>query len=113
MFRSTPGSSMSASQTVDRRSRIASPSAAYTLSVQEQVVDCQDGTYTVTLPPVTEAAGNFYSIYAPNGVSGTITLADQSDSRDWQGPYSLAAADDFILLYSDGMRWCVLENHIT
>lgn len=89
-----------------------------TLKPYEQVVrivtlaDGQD--ITVTLPSVTEARGRMYSVHLlTRGDDEVVTLADQDDSLDWGGDYTIDAASDSILLYSDGFRWFVLDNEIS
>ena len=59
----------------------------------------------VTLPPVTDAKGRFYSIFArlASGAN-TITITHKDDSEGWTD-IVLDAADEGVLLYSDGIRW--------
>ena len=88
--------------------------ADVTLEVYEQVVYCNNtaASFTVTLPPIKEAAGKMYSIklITDSGVN-TVTIADQSDSYDFAegGDLILTAATDFVLLYSDGFKWYTLS----
>ena len=85
-----------------------------TLEVYEQVIYCNNtaASFTITLPPIMEAAGRLYSIklITDSGVN-TVTIADQSDSYDFaeSGDLILTAATDFILLYSDGFKWYTLS----
>jgi hypothetical protein len=60
---------------------------------------------TVTLPPVAEAKGRFYSIFArlASGAN-TITIHDKHDSEGYTN-IVLDAANEGVLLYSDGIRW--------
>jgi len=95
-----------------------SRTAAYTsdtMEVFEQVVlidtNTVDGTFTVTLPPVAEAAGKFYSISLMDA-AGAVTIQDQDDSTDWSNITTMDADDDAVLLYSDGLRWFVVDNEI-
>lgn len=86
-----------------------------TLEVFEQVLlidtDTTDGTFTVTLPPVSEAAGKFYSITLIDA-GGTVTIQDQDDSYDWTDIDDMDADDDAVLLYSDGLRWFEICDYI-
>ena len=95
-----------------------SRTAAYTsdtMEVFEQVVlidtDTVDGTFTVTLPPVAEAAGKMYSITLIDA-GGTVTIQDQDDSYDWNDIDDMDADDDAELLYSDGLRWFEICDYI-
>ena len=61
---------------------------------------------TITLPPVSEAKGRFYSIIART-ITGNfyITVQDKNDSEGWEGDFVLDAAGEGQLLYSDGLKW--------
>ena len=88
---------------------------AQTLEVWEQVVqvdtDTTDGTFTLTLPPVAEAAGKIYSITLIDA-AGAVTVQDQDDSLDWTNFTDLDADNDGILLYSDGLKWWTLLDDV-
>ena len=91
--------------------------AALVMTVQQQAVYCTCNTatdsYSITLPNVTEAAGKIFSFYCTLAAnSKAVTLQDNDESIDWDGDYTIDTTADAILLYSDGMRWCVLENKI-
>jgi hypothetical protein len=76
------------------------------MTVQDQVVrPSASSAIVITLPPVADAKGKFYSIYArlASG-SNTITIAHKSDSEGWTN-ITLDAANEGVLLYSDGVRW--------
>ena len=95
-----------------------SRTAAYTsdtMEVFEQVVlidtDTVDGTFTVTLPPVAEAAGKFYAVHLVDD-GGDVTVQDQDDSYDWSNQ-SLTADDDGVLLFSDGLKWWLVVDNST
>ena len=95
-----------------------SRTAAYTsdtMEVFEQVVlidtDTVDGTFTVTLPPVAEAAGTFYAVHLVDD-GGDVTVQDQDDSYDWSNQ-SLTADDDGVLLFSDGLKWWLVVDNST
>jgi hypothetical protein len=62
-----------------------------------------DGSITVTLPPVAEAKGRWYSIILAN--AGTVVVADKDDSEYWPGDITLGDEGDSLLLYSDGRAW--------
>jgi len=93
-------------------------SASYTsdtMEVFEQVVlvdtDTADGTFTVTLPPVAEAAGKFYAVHLIDD-GGNVTVQDQDDSYDWSNQ-TLTADDDGVLLFSDGLKWWLVVDNST
>uniref|UniRef100_A0A6H1ZX73 Uncharacterized protein n=1 Tax=viral metagenome TaxID=1070528 RepID=A0A6H1ZX73_9ZZZZ len=68
--------------------------------------DAQSGPITVTLPPVAEAKGRWYSIIARNADAvNTITVADRNDSECWIGDIVLDGKCDRVLVYSDGLAW--------
>lgn len=71
-----------------------------------------DDAVTLTLPDVTEAKDKIYSIYANITTGGALTLQDNDESLDWGGDYTLDADTDAICLYSDGLKWWVLESLI-
>lgn len=61
---------------------------------------------TITLPPVAEARGRFYSIVCRSIAGGaTVTVADKDDSECWPGDIVLNTTCDRLLLYSDGLCW--------
>lgn len=90
--------------------------AAKTLALDERVVRATANTatdnYSITLPPVAQAAGLFFAVHATIADSKVITLQDQDDSDDWDGDYTLDADNDGILLFSDGIRWWDISNQI-
>ena len=89
---------------------------AQTLAVYEQVVlldtDTADGTFTLTLPPVAEAAGKSYSISVVDA-NGAVTIQDQDDSLAWHDIATLDADYDGVVLYSDGLRWWTLATDVS
>lgn len=64
------------------------------------------GPITITLPPVAEVKGRWYSILARGADSvNTITIADKNDSECWVADIVLDGKCDRLLLYSDGLAW--------
>jgi len=81
--------------------------ASYELKPYEHIVfvDSTDGAITITLPPVAEAAGKFYSIICIT-YGSDVTIADNDDSYSWSDEAaSIDAAGDGALYYSDGFTW--------
>lgn len=63
------------------------------------------------LPPVREAAGQVISIRVHIANAQALTIAHQSDSLGWTN-LTMDADGDFVVLMSDGVRWCVICNGI-
>lgn len=80
----------------------------YTMSVGETVVYITSGhgdnTMTITLPPVHEAAGQFYFIEATAGATATTTVADDGDDAGFSN-VALDGNNEYILLFSTGEKW--------
>ena len=66
------------------------------------------GPITITLPPVAEAKGRFYSIICRDADAvNTVTIADRDDSECWGGDIVMNGKCDRLLAYSDGLAWMV------
>jgi len=87
------------------------------LTVRDQIVRCtNDYAVTMSLPPVAEAAGLTFTI-SVTSATAAVTLTDfggssYNDSVNWEGNFTLDAAEDTITLESDGRTWHVLEEEI-
>jgi len=86
------------------------PNGNIQMSTYDYVVrpsaDAVSGPITVTLPPVSEAKGRWYSIIAREADAvNTITIQDKDDSECWLGDIELNDKCDRILAYSDGLAW--------
>lgn len=87
------------------------PNADYAMTVRDYVLrpsaDVDSGPITITLPPVAEAKGRFYSIIVRNADAvNTITIEDrQDDSECWLGDIEYNGKCDGALFYSDGLAW--------
>jgi hypothetical protein len=82
------------------------PVADYEMSTRDYVLrpDSSEGAITITLPPVAEAKGRWYSIISRGGPN--VTIEDNNDDSEcWQGDIVLNGACDRCLLYSDGLAW--------
>lgn len=88
--------------------KYVNPLVSYQMTTRDYVVrpDASAGAITITLPPVAEAKGRFYSII-PRVATGTntVTIADKDDSECWTGDLVLNGKCDRVLLYSDGLAW--------
>ena len=84
------------------------PFADYQMTTRDYVLrpSTVGAAVTITLPPVAEAKGRFYSIVART-ITGVfyVTVQDNDDSEDWEGDFVLSAAGQAQLLYSDGLKW--------
>lgn len=84
------------------------PHATYQMTTRDYTVRPYTqgvGPITVTLPPVAEARGRFYSIVARNASAvNTITISDKNDSECWND-IVMSGKCDAVLLYSDGLFW--------
>lgn len=84
------------------------PLASYPMTTRDYVMrpDAAAGAMTLTLPPVADAKGRWYSIiaeYADN--TNTITITHKSDSEVWSGDVVLNEKGRGVMFYSDGMKW--------
>jgi hypothetical protein len=92
------------------------PVADYQMSVRDYVVrplaGDATGPFTVTLPPVEQAAGRWYSIVAREAdVNANVTVEDHmDDSECWEGDFVLDGQCDAVLCYSDGLKWTCITN---
>lgn len=94
------------------------PIADYQMTTRDYVLrpaaDGTSGAITITLPPVAEAKGRFYSIICRNADAvNTITVQDQDDSECWAGDHTLNGKCDKLLLYSDGLAWFSCNQILT
>lgn len=96
--------------------KFVNPIANYTLRTWDQVVrpaaDGPTGPIIITLPPVAEAKGRWYSIIARNADAvNTITIQDNNDDSEcWMGDIVFNGKCDRALLFSDGLAWHVMAN---
>ena len=93
------------------------PAADVQMNVWDYVVrpsaNGASGPWTLTLPPVAEAKGRWYSIICRNADAvNTITITDNpgagglaGDSECWEGDIVMNGKCDRALLYSDGLAW--------
>ena len=95
------------------------PNADYQMTTRDYVMrpsaDPTSGPIVITIPPVSEARGRFYSIVARDADgTNTITIEDfKDDSECWAGDIVLNGKCDEVLLYSDGMKWFMLGKVLT
>ena len=101
---------------VSSENKFVEKTAAATLKLHEQLVFCTANTatddYTLTLPPVSQAAGLSFYIYATIANAKAVTVQDNNDDAGMDDIALDTDADD-VLLYSTGKQWIQLYNGIT
>ena len=90
------------------------PNATYVMSTRDYVLrpsaDGVSGAIIISLPPVSDAKGRFYSIIARNADAvNSITIQDRDDSECWLADIVLTGKCQKMLLYSDGLSWIPLS----
>ncbi len=87
--------------------------ANYSMNVRDYVLRPRALTQdiTITLPPVVEARGRFYSVIADDldnvadvGLN-RITITHDDDSADWEADVILEEKGRGAVFYSDGLKW--------
>lgn len=87
------------------------------LTVRDQDVRISnDYAVTLILPSVAEAKGLRFHI-SVDSATAAVTLTDfggssYNDSINWEGDFTLDAAEDTITLESDGRTWHIVEEEI-
>jgi hypothetical protein len=91
--------------------KFAGPVDTYQMTTYDYVLrpDSQAKAFTITLPPVAEARGRWYSIVVRRA-GNNITVKDHDDSECWPGDMILDTKCDRALLFSDGLTWLVFEG---
>jgi len=89
------------------------PNAAYQMTTRDYVMrpsaDGISGAIIISLPPVAEAKGRFYSICVRNADAvNTVTIQDLDDSECWITDIVFDGKCDRALMYSDGLMWYAL-----
>ena len=92
--------------------KFTDPTADYSMKNYDYVLRPKPGAagdknITITLPPVSECTGRWYSIMARGVSGGTVIVANQDDSEAWVGDITLNSTGDRILAFSDGLAWLV------
>jgi hypothetical protein len=81
--------------------------ADYTMKTYEEVVRVLTvglgGAVTITLPPLEECRGQFKCVHLEDAVQNVV-ITDGGDDTIWSD-VTLTAANDYVMVYSDGYRW--------
>jgi hypothetical protein len=108
-------------QNLDRVVRV---SDSYQMKVYDRVVLVSNlvGDDVITLPPVQEAAGNIYTIRTVDATGDGVDVIAKGDQLHAQtegsttinlgAAVAIDAANDFLVVYSDGLAWYVLAFNI-
>lgn len=90
------------------------PNANYIMTTRDYTMrpkaDAESGPIILTLPPVADAKGRFYSIVTRGADAvNTITIEDNNDDSEcWLGDVELDDKCYVMLFYSDGLCWHML-----
>ena len=94
------------------------PAASYTMTTRDYVMrpTVAAAAIIITLPPITEAKGRFYTIFAAGNVTNALpvtVIQNNDDSEGWPEDIILNESGRGITLYSDGRKWHYGEKHFT
>jgi hypothetical protein len=100
---------------------LAVKTTTYSMAVYDRVVQCStaSGAWTLTLPSVTEAAGQQYAIKmtagAGSGAAPNFLSVERKnkDAKRWGGPYKLWRAGQHVVFWSDGEEWHIVSQNIS
>jgi hypothetical protein len=86
------------------------PEASYSMNTRDYVMrpsaDGDSGPIIITLPPVAEAKGRFYSILVREAdITNSVTITDRGDSECWTDDVVYYESCAPSLWYSDGLFW--------
>ncbi len=89
--------------------------ANYSMNVRDYVLRPRALTQdiTITLPPVVEARGKFYSVIADDLGNAAavglnwVTITHDNDSADWEADVILKEKGRGHVFYSDGLKWAL------
>lgn len=85
---------------------LTSISGIYTITINDVVIECTSGTFTVTLPPAATVIGRFYFIH--NSGTGVITLEGDGSETINKTLNKTIAENDAAQVYSNGSNWIIL-----
>lgn len=100
------------------KNKYAIKTTSYALTIRDRIASfaTTTATLTVSLPSVSEAEGKTFTIFATSAsVTYPVTVQDLDDSLGWGeqgGDITLTSPNDYVTLYSDGMRWAILGTSI-
>ena len=85
----------------------------YTLKAGDNLVfvDSALAAMTITLPPKAEAAGKFYFIQAPSGVTNDVSIFDYELGTE-HADGDMDAANDHALYFCTGQAWITIYDGV-
>jgi|GEM_PF-3379711 len=91
---------------------------AVSLAPYERLVEVTtpgEGSYTITLPYLSQCPGAVFALCAINTGGGEVAIADRDDGiADLAVGDNLSAANDYVFLLNvAGLKWIVLEEVTT
>jgi hypothetical protein len=91
--------------------KVSTITSSTTLDDTYNVVLCNNGAYTVTLPSASANAGRVYQIKNIDAQGDDITIdGNGSETIDGDTTYVLSAYKNSITIVSDGTNWNVIEK---
>jgi len=88
--------------------------AAYQMKAIDRniIADSSGNVVVLTLPPMSEAAGKFYSIEAPSGATADVSVNIKETATEIATYGDLNADDDYLLLFCTGITWKVVVSEL-
>jgi hypothetical protein len=83
-------------------------STAYTAGVNDHIIRCTSGPYTVTIPSASSMNGKRIVIKRADSGTSTLTISSASGNIDGAGSTSLTTAWQSRELFSDGTQWLLV-----
>lgn len=83
-------------------------STAYTAGVNDHIIRCTNGPYTVTIPSASSMNGKRIVIKRADSGTSTLTISSASGNIDGAGSTSLTTAWQSRELFSDGTQWLLV-----
>lgn len=95
-----------------RADQIARVTTTHTVKPYEQLILLTNGTYTVTLPKISESAGQLFVFVQDGTGTNSITITDAGDDALLTDQIINAQAEQ-VVLFNNGVCWSVLHGQTT
>lgn len=82
-----------------------STAAAYTSGLNDHIIKCTAGPYTVTIPSASSMVGKKVTVKRADSGTSTLTIQSASGNIDGSATVTLTTAYQARTLYSDGSAW--------
>ena len=112
---SDDASGIYAHQDFEVPTRLTGDPATYAMNPREHRIICALGANVdITLPPVAQAKGQFYSflLETAGGFDIDLLVGDGALNKTAIEALDMDADNDAALLFSDGERWWIVANNI-